>query len=162
MVFFAACFVVCLLARPFKIHNIREELPTFLDKLADIVQSGVSAYAAVEITTEACANSCPSLCMEMREAVLKFKNSHTPLHDSIAQSARTSGVEELNALASTLATASKDGGSIAEQLRAQSFALRYRNEARRLAGQRYTAKRRPDLLIQMDEQERERKRKLGQ
>ena len=162
MAFFASCFVVCLFVRPFKTHNIREELPTFLDKLAALVHSGVSAYAAVEMTTEACANSCPSLCLEMQQAVLKLKNYHTPLHESITLMARTSGVEELNALASTLATASKDGGSIAEQLRSQSFALRYRNEARRVAGRRYTNKTRPSLLIQMDEQEQERKRNLGQ
>jgi hypothetical protein len=135
MLFAILAIIVMLFARPdlSGAREVRSELPEFIDALASLVQAGESVPTAIEQVCDKCAMRCPRLSTYVSKAVQKFKLTRTPIYETLRLNGESLHIDELVNFASTLAAASKTGGSVVEQLRHQSDSLRHRLESEKIA-----------------------------
>jgi Flp pilus assembly protein TadB len=105
-------------------HQLRNELPGFLDRIIMLTESGISLPQAVAQVRSQSSASCPTLCRELETTINNLTSFKSAIPNAFKKMGEEYQVQELVHLGAALDAAERTGSSVGYQLKEQGGALR--------------------------------------
>jgi tight adherence protein C len=105
---------------------VLNELPTIIDLMIVCAQAGLGLLMCIDKVAKECWETCPYICFEYDQMLQDVKIFAKSTSVALKDMGDRCGVEELNAICSSLIAADAKGSDISYPLRMQSEALRDR------------------------------------